>query len=213
MNQTVIIKNLGQQDYESVWQAMRSFTQTRTEQTPDEIWVVEHPAVYTQGLAGKREHLLQKNTIPLIQSDRGGQITYHGPGQVVIYPLVNLRRLTLNIRQLVTLLEESIIEYLNNLGITANSDCKAPGVYIQGKKIASLGLRVRKQCSYHGIAINVKMDLKPFTDIHPCGYHGLKMTQLVEFIPDITVANAAKDILTIMIKRFGYQEDSLHVNN
>lgn len=213
MNQIVTIKQLGHQDYTSTWQAMRSFTQTRTDHTTDEIWVVEHPPVFTQGLAGKAEHILQLNQTPLIHSDRGGQVTYHGPGQLVIYPLVNLNRLNLNIRQLVTLLEDTIIQYLCEVGITAYADCKAPGVYIEGKKIASIGLRIRKQCSYHGIAINIKMDLKPFTDIRPCGYDGLYMTQLAEYIPDITVDKAAKDILAGMVKQLGYQEDRQHANH
>lgn len=178
------IKQLGLQPYESTWQAMRDFTEQRQDGTSDELWIVEHPAVLTQGLNGKAEHLLQTlHDIPLVQTDRGGQITYHGPGQLVIYVLFDLKRAQLGVRALVTLIEESIIEYLHQLGIMANSRADAPGVYVDHKKIASLGLKIRKQRSYHGLALNVDMDLSPFKLINPCGLNGMKMTQLSDLLP------------------------------
>lgn len=178
------IKQLGLQPYESTWQAMRDFTEQRQDGTPDELWIVEHPAVLTQGLNGKAEHLLQTlHDIPLVQTDRGGQITYHGPGQLVIYVLFDLKRAQLGVRALVTLIEESIIEYLHQLGIKANARAEAPGVYVDHKKIASLGLKIRKQRSYHGLALNVDMDLSPFKLINPCGLNGMKMTQLSDLLP------------------------------
>jgi lipoyl(octanoyl) transferase len=181
---SITIKTLGLQPYESTWQAMRDFTEQRQENTPDELWIVEHPAVFTQGLNGKAEHLLQTlHDIPLVQTDRGGQITYHGPGQLVIYVLFDLKRAKLGVRALVTLVEESIIEYLHQLGIMANARADAPGVYVNHQKIASLGLKIRKQRSYHGLALNVDMDLSPFKLINPCGLNGMLMTQLSDLLP------------------------------
>ncbi|MDA3808075.1 MAG: lipoyl(octanoyl) transferase LipB [Thiomicrorhabdus sp.] len=181
---SITIKTLGLQPYESTWQAMRDFTELRQENTPDELWIVEHPAVLTQGLNGKAEHLLQTlHDIPLVQTDRGGQITYHGPGQLVIYVLFDLKRAKLGVRALVTLIEESIIEYLHQLGIMANARADAPGVYVNQQKIASLGLKIRKQRSYHGLALNVDMDLSPFELINPCGLNGMLMTQLSDLLP------------------------------
>ncbi len=181
---SITIKTLGLQPYESTWQAMRDFTEQRQENTPDELWIVEHPAVLTQGLNGKAEHLLQTlHDIPLVQTDRGGQITYHGPGQLVIYVLFDLKRAKLGVRALVTLIEESIIEYLHQLGIMANAHTDAPGVYVNQQKIASLGLKIRKQRSYHGLALNVDMDLSPFKLINPCGLNGMLMTQLSDLLP------------------------------
>lgn len=181
---SIAIKTLGLQPYESTWQAMRDFTEQRQDNTPDELWIVEHPAVLTQGLNGKAEHLLQTlHDIPLVQTDRGGQITYHGPGQLVIYVLFDLKRAKLGVRALVTLIEESIIEYLHQLGIMANARADAPGVYVHQQKIASLGLKIRKQRSYHGLALNVDMDLSPFKLINPCGLNGMLMTQLSDLLP------------------------------
>ncbi len=181
---SITIKTLGLQSYESTWQAMRDFTEQRQENTPDELWIVEHPAVLTQGLNGKAEHLLQTlHDIPLVQTDRGGQITYHGPGQLVIYVLLDLKRAKLGVRALVTLIEESIIEYLHQLGIVAIARADAPGVYVNQQKIASLGLKIRKQRSYHGLALNVDMDLSPFKLINPCGLNGMQMTQLSDLLP------------------------------
>ncbi len=176
----IVIKDLGLQDYHSVWQAMRDFTDSREQQTPDELWVVEHPPVFTQGQAGKPEHMLAPSDIPLIQSDRGGQVTYHGPGQLVVYPLLNLKRKRLGVRELVTLIENSVVECLSEFNIDAAAKPDAPGVYVQGDKIASLGLRVRRGCSYHGVSLNIAMDLTPFSYINPCGYAELAMTQVAD---------------------------------
>lgn len=177
MSDTLVIRQLNQADYTLVWQAMQNFTDNRKDDTPDELWLVEHPAVFTQGQAGKAEHLLTPSNIPVVKADRGGQVTYHGPGQQVIYVLVNLRRKKMGVRQLVTLIETAIIESLQDFNITALAKADAPGVYIDNKKVASLGLRVRKGCSFHGLALNVNMDLSPFLLINPCGYAGLEMVQ------------------------------------
>ena len=179
----IVIKNLGLQPYEATWQAMQDFTDNRTETTADELWIVEHPAVFTQGLNGKAEHLLQTTDIPIVQTDRGGQITYHGPGQTIVYVLVDLKRAKLGVRALVTALENSIIEYLQQLGIDSSARADAPGVYVNGKKIASLGLKIRKQRSYHGLALNLNMDLTPFKTINPCGLQGMLITQVSEYVP------------------------------
>lgn len=177
----------GLQDYESTWQAMRQFTENRTPETADEIWTVEHRPVYTLGLNGKRDHLLNTGSIPVIQSDRGGQVTYHGPGQLVLYPLLDMKRHQLGVRQLVSLLEQAMIDTLALLNITAYARADAPGVYIDGKKIGSIGIRIRKNCSYHGLSLNNRMDLTPFNHINPCGYSGLKMTQLADL--GVTISN------------------------
>lgn len=184
---TLEIKQLGIQTYSETWQAMQHFTQSRRNETPDQLWLLQHPPVYTQGQAGKKEHLLKPTAIPLVQSDRGGQITYHGPGQLVAYVLMDLKRKKTGIKRLVTQLELSIIELLKAYGINASTRCGAPGVYTAEKKIASIGLRVRKNCSYHGISINVDMDLKPFKNINPCGYASLEMTQIKDFVDDVTI--------------------------
>ena len=178
----IVIKQLGLQPYEATWQAMQDFTDNRTETTADELWIVEHPAVFTQGLNGKAEHLLHATDIPIVQTDRGGQITYHGPGQSIVYVLVDLKRAKLGVRALVTALENSIIEYLKQLGIDSSSRADAPGVYVNGKKIASLGLKIRKQRSYHGLALNVSMDLTPFQTVNPCGLQGMLMTQISNYV-------------------------------
>ena len=172
------IHNLGLRPYQEIWDAMRACTAARDADSADQIWLVQHPPVYTQGQAGKPEHLLAPGDIPVIQIDRGGQITYHGPGQTVMYLLLDLRRAGIGIRALVSLIEESVIGYLQELGIRAQSRIDAPGVYVDGKKIASLGLRVRSGCTYHGVALNVDMNLEPFSRINPCGLVGMQMTQL-----------------------------------
>ena len=176
----IIIRDLGLQDYDVTWQAMQRFTQARNIDAKDELWIVEHPPVYTLGLNGKREHLLTIGTIPIINSDRGGQVTYHGPGQVIIYILLDIKRLSLGIRQLVTILEQAMISVLAQYGISAVSRPDAPGVYVNDKKIGSIGLRIKKNCSYHGLSLNNDMDLRPFDHINTCGYSGLKVTQLSE---------------------------------
>jgi lipoyl(octanoyl) transferase len=174
----MIIRNLGLQDYTNTWQNMQRYTQERTCDCHDQLWVVQHPPVYTLGLNGKREHLLNIGNIPVIQSDRGGQVTYHAPGQLVIYTLFDIKRLQLNIRELVTLLEHAMISILAEQGILANAKIDAPGVYVEGKKIGSIGLRIKNNCSYHGLSLNNDMDLHPFNHINTCGYSDLKVTQL-----------------------------------
>ncbi|MCW9698630.1 MULTISPECIES: lipoyl(octanoyl) transferase LipB [unclassified Avibacterium] len=188
MTQSIIIRQLGVQDYQEIWHKMQKFTDERDENTQDEIWLVQHPAVFTQGSAGKPEHLLQQSTIPVVQSDRGGQITYHGLGQQIMYVLIDIKRLKaqgkdLNVRQLVTALEQSVVQTLADYGIEGYPKADAPGVYVAEKKICSLGLRIRKGCSFHGLALNINMDLTPFLYINPCGYAGLEMCQMADFIP------------------------------
>ena len=183
MQPTLIVRNLGIQDYQHVWHNMQAFTDNRTVDTPDEIWLVQHPSVFTQGQAGKPEHLLQRTEIPVVQSDRGGQITYHGLGQQIMYVLIDIKRHeNLNVRQLVTALEQSVVKTLADYGIEGYPKPDAPGVYIDGKKICSLGLRIRHGRSFHGLAFNINMDLTPFHQINPCGYAGLEMCQLADFV-------------------------------
>lgn len=174
---SLIVRQLDTMDYSKVWHAMQNFTDNRDDQTCDELWLVEHPPVFTQGQAGKEEHLLMPGDIEVVKVDRGGQVTYHGPGQQVIYFMINLRRRKIGVRQLVTLIENGIVAALNDFNINAYPKPDAPGVYVNDKKIASLGLRVRKGCSFHGLALNVNMDLSPFLRINPCGYAGLEMIQ------------------------------------
>jgi lipoyl(octanoyl) transferase len=180
LKNSLIIRQLSTLDYTQVWQAMQQFTDNRNDKTIDELWLVEHPAVFTQGQAGKEEHLLMPGDIPVVKVDRGGQVTYHGPGQQVIYFMINLRRRKMGVRDLVTLIENGLIAALADFGITAKAKPDAPGVYVDGKKIASLGLRIRKGCSFHGLALNVNMDLSPFLRINPCGYQGLEMVQTAD---------------------------------
>jgi lipoyl(octanoyl) transferase len=165
-------------DYRHAWQAMKEFTAARGNNTPDEIWLLQHPPVYTQGLAGKPEHLLHENGIPVVRTDRGGQITYHGPGQVIGYLMLDMRRLGLGVRELVSRMEGAVIDLLGEYRINSESRKEAPGVYVDGAKVASLGLKIKKGCCYHGLALNVDMDLRPFSAINPCGYAGLRVTQL-----------------------------------
>ncbi|SOD42273.1 lipoyl(octanoyl) transferase LipB [Nitrosovibrio sp. Nv4] len=171
------IRYSGATDYLAAWHAMQDFTASRTEITPDEIWLLEHPAVYTQGIAGKPEHLLYNNGILVIRTDRGGQITYHGPGQIIAYLLLDMRRLKLGVRELVRKMEGAVVDLLRDYGIDAEGSADAPGVYVGGAKIAALGLKIKKGCCYHGLALNVHMDLVPFAAINPCGYSGLQVTQ------------------------------------
>ncbi|WP_440875508.1 lipoyl(octanoyl) transferase LipB [Thalassotalea sp. PLHSN55] len=194
MQNTLIIRQLANMDYTKVWQAMQHFTDNRDEATADELWLVEHPAVFTQGQAGKEEHLLMPGDIPVVKVDRGGQVTYHGPGQQVIYFMINLRRRKMGVRELVTLIENGIIASLAEFGIEARARKDAPGVYVGDKKVASLGLRVRKGCSFHGLALNVNMDLSPFLRINPCGYAGLEMVQTAD-ISELNSVELAGDTL------------------
>jgi len=200
----LLFRRLGHRAYEPVFDAMRTFTETRHANTLDELWQVEHPPVFTQGLAGKAEHLLAPGDIPVIRVDRGGQVTYHGPGQVVIYCLLDVRRLGLSVRGLVTALEQSVIELLAAQGVTAQVRPAAPGVYVDDAKIASLGLRIRQGRSYHGLSLNVDMDLEPFTRINPCGYPGLRVTQLRDLGVALTPATAAEELLPMLGRQFGY---------
>lgn len=173
---------LGRRDYAPVFEEMKRFNDERTADTEDELWVVEHNPVFTQGLASKPEHLLIRDDIPVVQIDRGGQITYHGPGQLVVYTMIDFKRRKTSVRNIVSALENSIIDTLCDYGITANADPQRPGVYVQGKKIASLGLRIKNGSVYHGLALNIDMDLSPFTHINPCGYAGLEMTQIADHV-------------------------------
>jgi lipoyl(octanoyl) transferase len=184
------IRNLGLQDYDITWQAMQRFTHERTTDTNDELWIVEHPSIYTLGLNGKREHLLTIGNIPVINSDRGGQVTYHGPGQIIIYVLLDIKRLNLGIHQLVKILEQSMISVLAQHDISGLSRIDAPGVYVNDQKIGSIGLRIKKNCSYHGLSLNNNMDLRPFDHINTCGYSGLEVTQL----SDLGVTVSSKEL-------------------
>jgi len=202
------VKQLGKVDYNTTWQAMKEFTDTRNSHTPDEIWLLEHDAVFTLGLAGKQEHILNtRHSIPLIHCDRGGQVTYHAPGQLVVYTLIDLNRANLSIRQLVERLELAVINYLHSLNIAAYGDRDAPGVYIDGKKIASLGLKVRKGCTYHGLSFNINMDLTPFNYINVCGYSGLKVTQLSNFAAINSVTEVSDNLIKFIIDKI-YESDA-----
>jgi lipoyl(octanoyl) transferase len=198
---TLIVRQLGRQRYMPIWQKMQDFTDTRDENTPDEIWLVEHESVFTQGQAGKDEHLLAPGDIEVIKVDRGGQVTYHGPGQQMMYVLFNLRRLKIGVRELVTWLEECIIESLAEYGIKAYAKADAPGVYVNDSKIASLGLRVRRGCSFHGLALNVNMDLSPFLRINPCGYAGMNMVQTKELDGPKNLESAGAGLVKHMINK------------
>jgi lipoyl(octanoyl) transferase len=173
-------KWLGRMPYEPTWRAMQRFTEQRAAATPDEIWLLEHDPVFTLGMNADRSHLLAPGDIPVLQIDRGGQVTYHGPGQLVVYPLIDVRRAGMGVRDLVTALERAVIEYCRHLGVRAECRAAAPGVYVDGRKLASVGLRIRRGGSYHGLAFNIGMDLEPFRRINPCGYAGLAMTQLAD---------------------------------
>lgn len=190
-NGRLLVRNLGTKDYVVVWQAMKAFTEGRIADKGDELWIVEHPPVYTLGLNGKAEHILDPGDIPVVAVDRGGQVTYHGPGQIVAYVLLDLRRLGLGPRQLVMALEQAVIDLLAEFGIRAEGRREAPGVYVNGVKIAALGLRIRRGCCYHGISFNVSMDLEPFRRINPCGYPGMTVTQL----SDLTVVNDKEGLI------------------
>ncbi|PXX50993.1 MULTISPECIES: lipoyl(octanoyl) transferase LipB [Aquitalea] len=190
-----LIKHLGLVDYEPTWRTMQSFTDSRSAETPDELWVVEHHPVYTQGLAGKPEHLLRLTDIPVVKTDRGGQVTYHGPGQLVVYLLIDFKRMHIGVRELVRRIEQSVIDMLAEQGISANGDVNAPGVYVDGAKIASLGLRIKNGAVYHGLSLNVDMDLTPFSWINPCGYEGLRVTQMKDLGVDKTLAQVAELLL------------------
>ena len=201
---TLIIRHLGLQPYDEIWQQMREFTDHRSLDTPDEIWLLEHPPVFTLGQKTDPNHLLNQSNIHIVQSDRGGQITYHGPGQLVAYVLLDLRRNELNVRTLVTLLEDTMITLISQLGHQAHAKTKAPGVYINTAKVGSVGLRIRKGRSYHGLSLNVNMDLTPFQQINPCGYVGLQMTQLADIAKDISVTSILPLFCAIITNKLSY---------
>ncbi len=194
----LLIRQVDETDYETIWHSMQHFTDTRTEKDVDELWLVEHAPVFTQGQAGKEEHLLNPGDIPVVQVDRGGQVTYHGPGQLVVYLMLNLKRRKLGVRQLVTIIEEAIVELLAQYDIEAYPKADAPGVYVNESKVASLGLRVRKGCTFHGLALNVDMDMEPFLRINPCGYSGLEMIQTKMIAGPQTVAEAGDKLSELL---------------
>ncbi|VVC76506.1 Octanoyltransferase [Aquicella siphonis] len=202
--QSLIVRWLGRLDYVSCWKAMQEFTNHRHDETLDEIWLLEHDPVFTQGQNGKAEHVLNPGIIPVIQTDRGGQVTYHGPGQLMIYTLLDIRRKQLNIRQYVTLLEQSVIDLLAEFGISAAAKREAPGVYVDGKKIASIGLRIRRGFAYHGIAFNISMDLEPFRRINPCGFSALEMTQFAALGGPDSTLEAGNKLVNYLRKNLVY---------
>lgn len=198
------LRRLGLSGYEPVWKAMQRFTDARTAATPDELWLVQHPPVFTLGQAGRREHLLATGDIPVVQVDRGGQVTYHGPGQIVAYPLLDLRRLRLGVRELVSRIESAVITVLRSYGIDGEPRPDAPGVYVQGAKIASLGLRVRRGCCFHGLAFNIAMDLEPFQRINPCGFQGLAVTQLSDLAGPVEIGAVEARLVKALADELGY---------
>jgi len=208
MAATLGFRELGLMAYEPVWQAMQRFTDQRDASTADEIWLVQHAPVFTQGQAGKAEHLLIPGDIPVVQVDRGGQVTYHGPGQLVAYLLLDVRRLGVGVRELVSRMEACLIDLLASYGVQATAKPDAPGVYVDGAKIASLGLRIRRGCSFHGLALNVDMDLQPFGRINPCGYAGLAMTQMCDHVAPIEFAEVSARLRAQLVKHLDYAEQT-----
>ncbi|MEE4217667.1 MAG: lipoyl(octanoyl) transferase LipB [Xanthomonadales bacterium] len=205
MNGRLGVRHLGLADYEPVWRAMQDFTDSRGADTDDELWLVEHPPVFTQGQAGKAEHVLAPGDIPVIQVDRGGQVTYHGPGQIVAYPLVDLKRIGVGVRDFVNRIEEAIIRVLAVYGVAGERLEGAPGIYVKGDKIASLGLRVRRGCTFHGLAFNIDMDLEPFQRINPCGYQGLRVVRLADFA-ELEFAEVEGHLVEEFVKQLGYSD-------
>ncbi|OBS93386.1 octanoyltransferase [Vibrio splendidus] len=206
MQNKLIVKKLGRQDYEPVWKAMHKFTDERTEEDVDQVWLVEHNPVFTQGQAGKAEHVLNAGDIPVIQSDRGGQVTYHGPGQLVAYFLINIRRKKFGVRDLVTHIENLVINTLKAYNINSTARPDAPGVYVDGKKICSLGLRIRRGCSFHGLALNVDMDLSPFLRINPCGYQGMEMVQVSQLGGPSELESVEQQLIQELVELLGYDQ-------
>ena len=211
MTSRAIVRGLGRTDYTATWRAMQAFTDRRMHDTPDELWLTEHWPVYTLGLAGRREHLLHDNGIPVIKVDRGGQVTYHGPGQIVVYLLVDLRRARLGVRYMVRRIEAAVITWLARFGVRAFGKTSAPGVYVErhghDAKIGALGLRVRNGCTYHGVAVNLDMDLAPFLDIDPCGSPGLAVTQVADFGNHVTVEDAGRALAPLLAANLGLRVD------
>ncbi len=202
----ITIRNLGVQDYEPVWHAMQAFTDARNADTPDEIWFTEHSPVFTLGVNANRDHLLAPGDIPVVQIDRGGQVTYHGPGQLMIYPLIDLRRSGVGVRPLVTALEQSVVDLAAEFGITAASRADAPGVYVDGVKLASIGLRIRRGASFHGMALNVDVDLEPFSRINPCGFTNLEVTTLARLGAERDLDTVQRQLLPHFLKHMGFAD-------
>jgi len=207
------VRHLGEVDYHETWQKMQDFTESRQPETPDELWFLSHPAVYTLGKNGKPEHVLNPQNIPVINSDRGGQVTYHGPGQIVVYTLLDLSRSKMGVRELVTKIENSVIELLADFKVDACARADAPGVYVNNAKIAALGLRVRKGCSFHGLALNVDMELEPFKRINPCGFENLEITQLKDQLAvsatdqniNLNIESVSQQLQKILLKNLSYE--------
>ncbi len=200
-----VVRRLGRVDYRPTWRKMQAFTERRDDATADEIWLLEHPPVYTLGMAGDPSHVLAAGDIPVVKIDRGGQVTYHGPGQLVVYPLLDLRRLKLGVRDLVSLLEQAVIDCVASYGIAAAARHDAPGVYVEDRKLAALGLRIRRGCSFHGLALNVAMDLSPFAGINPCGFEGLEVTQLADLGAPTDLERVADDLLAVLLPHLHYR--------
>ncbi|HSN52812.1 MAG TPA: lipoyl(octanoyl) transferase LipB [Woeseiaceae bacterium] len=209
LSPTIEVRGLGLQDYEPLWRAMQRFTDTRTPETADEIWFTEHPPVFTLGLNASPEHLLETGDIPVVQIDRGGQVTYHGPGMLMVYPLIDLKRLGLGVRDLVTALEQSVVDLAAGYGIDARAKPEAPGVYAADTKFASVGLRIRRGASYHGMALNVRVDLEPFLRINPCGYAGLQMTDLATLGGDSDLDTVRDKLLPHFLRHLGLENTNL----
>jgi lipoyl(octanoyl) transferase len=209
LSSALTVRNLGLQDYEPLWRAMQRFTDTRTPETADEIWFTEHPPVFTLGINANREHLLATGDIPIVQIDRGGQVTYHGPGMLMIYPLIDLKRLGLGVRDLVTALEQSVVDLAAGYGIGAQARPDAPGVYAGDCKFASVGLRIRRGASYHGMALNVRVDLEPFLRINPCGYAGLEMTDLATLGGDSNLDTVRDKLLPHFLEHLRLQDTEI----
>ena len=205
MTDRILLRRLGVADYEPVWREMQAFTDSRDRDTLDQLWLVQHPPVFTQGQAGKAEHVLAPGDIPVIQVDRGGQVTYHGPGQIVAYPLIDIRRKGMGVREFVKRIEQSIIDVLAGYDVTGERVAGAPGIYVDGYKIASLGLRVRRGCTFHGLAFNIDMDLEPFQRINPCGYAGLEVTQLSD-LKLVSYEQAEEKLIGSLLNQLGYSE-------
>ena len=206
MSQIPVIRHLGRTEFETTWRAMQDFTTNRSAETPDEIWLTEHNPVYTLGLNRKDVRMPSRDDIPVVNTDRGGKITYHGPGQTIIYLLIDLKRKGINVRQLVSSMENSVVKLLAEANIHGLARADAPGVYVRDKKIASVGLRLKKECCYHGISLNVDMDLAPFSAIDPCGYRGLEVTQLRDLAIYLSQAEAAEKLLKYLTKELGYSD-------
>lgn len=202
-----VVRYLGLCPYEPTWRAMQDFVNNRTPETLDELWVLEHPPVFTQGQAGKAEHILEPDSIPIVHSDRGGQVTYHGPGQLVLYSLLDIKRQGITLKRLVCALEDALIALLGELNLVGTKRPGAPGIYVNEAKIAFIGLRIRRGCSYHGISLNVNLDVEPFSRINPCGYENLAITQLADFLPEITTTEIAPKLISHIAQTLGYTFD------